>query len=154
MKIFTTTNTVKPILHPSHVLGDQNVEEEQFNSFRLGLLLNHDDFKGFTNPYCSEIFLGILVSGLRVTSSSQLFSCTCLAGLSPSMLGASLGPGLAPENCLAVVDPAQSRNSLGLMLNYEHRTLGCEMLFLVLIYSSLKGVRVCKQLGRFRCVFQ
>lgn len=115
------------------------MEEEQFNSFRLGLLLNYNDFKGFTDPSLLEIFLGILVSGLRVASSGQLSSCTCLAGLSPSVLGASLGPGLAPENCLAPGDPAQSRSSPGLMLNYEHGTFGCEMLFLVLIYSPLKG---------------
>ena len=47
------------------------MEENQFNSFRHGLLLNYNGFKGLIDPYCSEIFLSILVTGLQSSAFLQ-----------------------------------------------------------------------------------
>lgn len=54
--------------HLSHLLGDHHAEEEQSDSFRHGLLLNYNGFKGLVDLSCSEIFLRILVTKLQMAS--------------------------------------------------------------------------------------
>lgn len=79
-------------------------------------------------------------------------------GLSPSALGALPRPEAAAESSSAWPNPAQSRSSTGPVLVGEHGKFGCEVSFLVLIYSwfysLLKDGRVCKQLGSCRYIFQ
>lgn len=77
--------------HLSHILGDHHAEEKQSNSFRHGLLLNYNGFKGLISPCCSEIFLSILVTGLQMAFGAHPPSSTCQPGVSPSALGSIAG---------------------------------------------------------------
>lgn len=119
------------------------------NSFRHGLLLNYNGFNHWIDPYCSEIFLHILLTDLQSSAFLQhvpTWPVTVSAGCIAQGRGQQLRAGQPGQILL-------SRSSTGLVLIYKHEKFGCEVLFLVLIYSSFKSRRVCKQLGSCRYIF-